>query len=46
MVESMRYNPGSYWYDESTMDEEGKVDIYILNEKWEFLKKGFLYEIP
>ena len=45
-LEEIKYIPGSYWYDVSTRDEEGKVDIYKMNEKWEFLRKGFLYEFP
>jgi hypothetical protein len=37
-----KYPIGTFWQDESSEDEEGKLDWYIMKESgWEFYKKDF-----
>ena len=36
------YPPGSIWQDDSSLDEEGKVDIYVkVDSSWVYVGKEF-----
>jgi hypothetical protein len=34
-----RYPKGSIWQDESSIKEDGLIDFYLMNDKWEFFKR-------
>ena len=42
--EIMKFYPkGTLWQDDCSLNAEGKVDFYIMNNGWEFYEKNYPY---
>lgn len=41
--EEEEFPKGSIWQDDSSLKEDGLVDVYVKNDKWEFLERRIPY---
>jgi len=38
-----KYPKGTIWQDNSSLKDDGLVDFYVMNEKWEFSHRGISF---